>query len=45
VKPSHAITSLGYSLDEARSVLRFSLLPDAQGDEVEILLAALKLLV
>lgn len=42
VKPSHAITSLGYSVDEARSVLRFSMLPDTQADEVEALLAALK---
>jgi len=45
VKPSHAITSLGYSLDEARSVLRFSWLPGAQSDETEALLAALKRLV
>jgi len=42
VKPSHAITSLGYSLEDARSVLRFSMLPDAQAEEVETLLAALK---
>jgi cysteine desulfurase len=42
VKPSHAITSLGFSLEEARSVLRFSLLPDAQPDEVAALAAALK---
>jgi len=42
VKPSHAITTLGYSLDDARSVLRFSMLPDAQPDEVEALAAALK---
>lgn len=42
VKPSHAITALGRSMEEARSVLRFSLLPDARADEVESLLAALK---
>jgi len=42
VKPSHAIISLGYSLDEARSVLRFSMLPGAQPSEVEALAAALK---
>src|ERR1035438_2871823 len=45
VKPSHAITSLGYGLEEARSVLRFSMLPDAQPGEVEALVAALKRLV
>ncbi|MFZ1376056.1 MAG: aminotransferase class V-fold PLP-dependent enzyme [Geothrix sp.] len=44
VKPSHAITTLGYSLEEARSVLRFSMLPDAQPSEVEALVAAIKLL-
>ncbi|HJV49668.1 MAG TPA: aminotransferase class V-fold PLP-dependent enzyme [Geothrix sp.] len=42
VKPSHAITTLGYSLDDARSVLRFSMLPDARPDEVEALTAAIK---
>ena len=42
VKPSHAITTLGYSLDDARSVLRISLLPDAQPSEVEALGAAIK---
>jgi cysteine desulfurase len=42
VKPSHAITTLGYSLEEARSVLRISMLPDAQPSEVEALLAAIK---
>ena len=42
VKPSHAITAMGYSLEEARSVLRFSMLPDARPDEVEALLAAIK---
>ena len=42
VKPSHAITTLGYSLDDARSVLRFSMLPDAQPAEVEALVAAIK---
>ncbi len=42
VKPSHAITTLGYSLEDARSVLRFSMLPDAQPAEVEALVAAIK---
>jgi len=42
VKPSHAITALGYSVEEARSVLRFSWLPQAQAEEVEALLTALK---
>jgi cysteine desulfurase len=42
VKPSHAITTLGYDLDEARSVLRFSMLPDAKADEVDALVATLK---
>ena len=42
VKPSHAITTLGYSLEDARSVLRFSMLPDAQPSEVEALVAAIK---
>ncbi|WLT33197.1 cysteine desulfurase family protein [Geothrix sp. PMB-07] len=45
VKPSHAITALGYSMDEARSVLRFSMLPETRADEVESLLTALKRLV
>ena len=42
VRPSHAITTLGYSFDEARSVVRLSLLPDARPAEVEALAAALK---
>lgn len=42
VKPSHAITTLGYSSDEARSVVRLSFLPDARPAEVEALAAALK---
>ena len=42
VKPSHAITTLGYALDDARSVLRFSMLPDTQPSEVEALVAAIK---
>lgn len=42
VKPSHAITTLGYSSDDARSVLRISMLPDAQPGEVEALAAAIK---
>ena len=45
VKPSHAVTSLGYSLDDARSVLRFSLLPETQPVEVEALATAIKPLV
>ncbi len=45
VKPSHAITTLGYSSDEARSVLRFSMLPGTRADEVEALAAGLKPLV
>ncbi|WP_243288243.1 cysteine desulfurase family protein [Geothrix terrae] len=42
VKPSHAIMTLGYSSDDARSVLRFSMLPDARPDEVEALAAAIR---
>ncbi len=42
VKPSHAITTMGYSLDDARSVLRFSMLPEARPGEVEALVAAIK---
>ncbi|MCM2249469.1 MAG: aminotransferase class V-fold PLP-dependent enzyme [Geothrix sp.] len=42
VKPSHAITTLGYGLDDARSVLRFSMLPDVQTSEMEALAAAIK---
>jgi cysteine desulfurase len=42
VKPSHTILTLGYSLEDARSVLRFSWLPDAQPSEMEALAAALK---
>ncbi len=42
VKPSHAITTLGYSLEDARSVLRFSMLPDTQPDDVAALAAVLK---
>ena len=42
VKPSHAILSLGYSMEDVRSVLRFSMLPEAQPAEVEALVAALK---
>lgn len=42
VKPSHAIMTLGYSSDDARSVLRFSLLPDARPGEVEALAAAIR---
>lgn len=42
VKPSHAITTLGYGADEARSVLRISMLPETRPAEVEALVAALK---
>jgi len=42
VKPSHAITTLGYSLEDAGSVLRFSMLPEARPEEVEALAAAIK---
>ena len=42
VKPSHAIMTLGYSSDDARSVLRFSMLPDARPGEVEALAAAIR---
>lgn len=41
-KASHAITSLGYSEAEARSVLRISLLPGTTQASVEALLGALK---
>jgi cysteine sulfinate desulfinase/cysteine desulfurase-like protein len=33
---------LGYGMEDARSALRFSLLPDAQSGEVEALAAAIK---
>ena len=42
VKPSHAVMCLGYSEDEARSVIRISMLPDATEAEVDRLLTALK---
>ena len=42
VKPSHAITTLGYSSDDARSVLRFSMLPDARPDDMAALAEAIK---
>jgi len=41
-RPSHAVTSLGYSEAEARSVLRVSLLPGTGPAAVEALAAALK---
>ena len=41
-KPSHAVTTLGYSEAEARSVIRISMLPGTTQREVEGLLAALK---
>lgn len=42
VKPSHAVMCLGYGEDEARSVIRISMLPGATEAEVDRLLAALK---
>lgn len=42
IEPSHAITALSYSVEEARSVLRISLLPETEADEVDALLVALK---
>jgi len=41
-KPSHAIMTLGYSEQEARSVLRISMLPGAAPEAVAALGAALK---
>jgi cysteine desulfurase len=41
-KPSHAITTLGFSEQEARSVLRVSMLPDTTPEAVAALAAALK---
>ncbi|MBI4914189.1 MAG: aminotransferase class V-fold PLP-dependent enzyme [Acidobacteria bacterium] len=41
VKPSHAITTLGYSETEARSVVRVSFLPSADAADLERLLQAL----
>lgn len=41
VKPSHAITTLGYSMEDARSVIRISLLPGARPEAVEALAEAL----
>jgi len=41
-KPSHAVTTLGYSEQEARSALRVSLLPGTAPDAVAALAAALK---
>lgn len=42
VKPSHAITTLGYSKEDARSVIRISMLPDARPEAVEALAEALR---
>jgi cysteine desulfurase len=42
VKPSHAIMTLGYTMEDARSVLRISMLPDAQPGEVEALVEAIR---
>lgn len=41
-KPSHAITTLGYGEEEARSVIRVSLLPETKEAEVNALAEALK---
>ena len=41
-RPSHALTSLGHSEEEARSALRVSLLPGTRPEAVEALLAALR---
>jgi cysteine desulfurase len=41
-RPSHAITALGYSEAEARSVIRVSMLPGTPRRAVEALLASLK---
>lgn len=41
-RPSHAITTLGYTEAEARSVIRVSLLPEAREDQVGALAAALR---
>jgi len=41
-KPSHAITSLGYTEAEARSVIRVSLLPGTPRSAVEALVRSLK---
>jgi cysteine desulfurase len=41
-QPSHAIMALGYGEEEARSVIRVSLLPGTTEAEVEALLGALK---
>jgi cysteine desulfurase len=41
-KPSHALLGLGFSEEEARSVIRVSLLPGTMPSAVEALLAALR---
>ena len=41
-RPSHAITSLGYAEEEARSVVRVSMLPGTSGSAVAALAGALK---
>jgi cysteine desulfurase len=41
-RPSHAVTTLGYSEAEARSALRISLLPGVQAEAVQRLSEALK---
>jgi cysteine desulfurase len=41
-KPSHAVTTLGFSEQEARSVVRISLLPGTAPEAVAALAAALK---
>jgi cysteine desulfurase len=42
VKPSHAITTLGFTEAEARSVIRVSMLPGTRAEAVEELAGALK---
>lgn len=42
VEPSHAVMALGYSREEARSVIRVSLLPGTSAEDVEALAGALR---
>lgn len=41
-EPSHAVMALGYTKEEARSVIRVSLLPETREEDVQALLVALK---
>ena len=41
-KPSYAIMAAGFSENEAKSVIRISMLPDTSLNDVEALIAALK---